>query len=98
MKTEWNGGTDYEENPQGGKVASLTGEEQNILSDLCLEMRLEGAEKVELQRKVAEYTKTIELYQKRSRERIDYMAKRFELTKSQVIKKILAENKKYNIT
>ena len=39
MKTEGNGGTMYEEFPEGGKVARLNGEEQAILVDKCKTLR-----------------------------------------------------------
>jgi|TARA_R100001530_G_scaffold113793_1_gene80740 hypothetical protein len=95
MRTEFNGGTDYEENPQGGKVTELTGEEQNILSDLCTEIRTESRTKHELEKRLARDSKTIKLLKQSHRDKIDYMAKRFDLSRVQVISKILVENKKY---
>ncbi len=98
MKTEWNGGKDFEENPLGGKVAELTVGEQVILSDKCTELRVQGIEKVKLQRNINRDCETVRNIDTNRRNIIDYMASRFDLTKLQVIGKILAENKKYNNT
>ncbi len=95
MKTDYNGGTAYEENPQGGKVAELSGDEQDILSRMASNIRDDGKCVVECETRIAQDTELISQYKASRREMIEYMAKRFDLTKSQVIGKLLAENKKY---
>ena len=77
-----------------GKVYELNGEEQNILEESCKELRSITRGKVKRQEAIKIATAEIGMLQSKQQEILNYMSKRFGLTKIQVINKVFAENKK----
>ncbi len=76
------------------KVYELNGEEQIILVANCEELRSITRGKVKRQDAIKLYEAEIKMLQSKQQGIISYMAKRFGLTKIQVINKVFAENKK----
>ncbi len=77
-----------------GKVYELNGAEQAILESNCHDLREITRKKVYRQDAIKTYTTDIALLGEQSRDIIGDMAKRFGLTRVQVIHKVLAENRR----
>jgi len=93
MKTEWNGGTDYEENPKGGTVAELNGTERAILAEKCILLRELAIRKDVLRKRIIRDNAELVQSAEYSQEAINYMAECFVLSRAQVLSKVLAYHK-----
>lgn len=77
-----------------GKVYELNGEEQTMLEVKCIELHAITNSKAMRQDAILTYTNEIEVLKGQQRDIIASMADTFNLTRTQVINKVIAEGRK----